>query len=205
MANTGEIMMADNSNRNRATLATLAVIVFAMVGLSFASVPLYRLFCQVTGFGGTTQVAEAAPEQSFVLPPVQVRFDANVNPKLAWKFEPVTAPVSLVPGEEITVMYRATNLADVPTSGTATFNVTPQKAGPYFMKIDLLICLYPFSWIQISELTKIQRMWMRLSYLTHSLPILVKAILCPAWDRGGKHEGDQNEWSSKTSLPSGRT
>ena len=136
MANTGEIMMADNSNRNRATLATLAVIVFAMVGLAFASVPLYRLFCQVTGFGGTTQVAEAAPEQIFVLPPVQVRFDANVNPKLAWKFEPVTAPVSLVPGEEITVIYRATNLADVPTSGTATFNVTPQKAGPYFMKIE---------------------------------------------------------------------
>ena len=137
MANSGDMMMADNSNRNRATLATLAVIVFAMVGLAFASVPLYRLFCQVTGFGGTTQVADAAPTQTSAgLPPVQVRFDANVNPKLAWKFEPVTAPVSLAPGEEITVMYRATNLADVPTSGTATFNVTPQKAGPYFMKIE---------------------------------------------------------------------
>lgn len=125
------------SNRNKATLATLAVVVFAMVGLAFASVPLYRLFCQVTGFGGTTQVAETAPETvALDLPPVQVRFDANVNPKLPWKFEAVTQPVSLVPGEEITVLYRATNLADVPTSGTATFNVTPQKAGPYFMKIE---------------------------------------------------------------------
>ena len=130
------------SNRNKATLATLAVVVFAMVGLAFASVPLYRLFCQVTGFGGTTQVAETAPETvALDLPPVQVRFDANVNPKLPWKFEAVTQPVSLVPGEEITVMYRATNLADVPTSGTATFNVTPQKAGPYFMKISVSVSL----------------------------------------------------------------
>ena len=108
-----------------------------MVGLAFASVPLYRLFCQVTGFGGTTQRADAAPEATPLnLAPVSVRFDANVNPKLPWAFAPVTPPVSLVPGEEITVLYRATNLADKPTSGTATFNVTPQKAGPYFMKIE---------------------------------------------------------------------
>ena len=137
MAKTIDMMVPDAANRNRATLATLAVVVFAMVGLAFASVPLYRLFCQVTGFGGTTQVADAAPETaSLSLPPVQVRFDANVNPKLPWRFEPVSAPVSLVPGQEIQILYRATNLADVPTSGTATFNVTPQKAGPYFMKIE---------------------------------------------------------------------
>ena len=126
----------DMAQKNRRVVTIMFGIVAGMVGLAYASVPLYQLFCRVTGFGGTTQVAEAAPEQSFVLPPVQVRFDANVNPKLAWKFEPVTAPVSLVPGEEITVIYRATNLADVPTRGTATFNVTPQKAGPYFMKIE---------------------------------------------------------------------
>ena len=137
MAKTMDLLDESTSQRNRATLATLAVVVFAMVGLAFASVPLYRLFCQVTGFGGTTQVAQAAPQTaSASLPPVSVRFDANVNPKLAWRFEPVSAPVNLVPGEEVTVLYRATNLADVPTSGTATFNVTPQKAGPYFMKIE---------------------------------------------------------------------
>ena len=136
MAHTADSITNEVSNRNRATLATLAVVVFAMVGLAFASVPLYRLFCQVTGFGGTTQVSDAAPEVTPAnLAPVQVRFDANVNPKLPWRFEPVSAPVNLVPGTEITVLYRATNLADVPTSGTATFNVTPQKAGPYFMKI----------------------------------------------------------------------
>ena len=137
MAKAADILTDDVSSRNRTMLATLAVVVFAMVGLAFASVPLYRLFCQVTGFGGTTQVAAQAPETvSAILPPVSVRFDANVNPKLPWRFEPVTKPVSLRPGEEITVYYRATNLADVPTSGTATFNVTPQKAGPYFMKIE---------------------------------------------------------------------
>lgn len=137
MAHTADTITGQVSQKNRATLATLAVVVFAMVGLAFASVPLYRLFCQVTGFGGTTQRAEAAPDQVPVnLAPVSVRFDANVNPKLPWRFEPVSAPVNLLPGEEITVLYRATNLADVPTSGTATFNVTPQKAGPYFMKIE---------------------------------------------------------------------
>ena len=137
MAKTADMITDDITSRNRTMLATLAVIVFAMVGLAFASVPLYRLFCQVTGFGGTTQIAVEAPQEvAFSLPPVSVRFDANVNPKLPWQFEPVTKPVSLRPGEEVTVYYRATNLADVPTSGTATFNVTPQKAGPYFMKIE---------------------------------------------------------------------
>ena len=122
---------------NRKILLTLGAVVFAMVGLAYASVPLYKLFCQVTGFGGTTQVAEAAPQQvALDSMPVDVRFDANVNPALPWQFGPVTKPVTLRPGEEITVYYRATNLADVPTSGTATFNVTPQKAGPYFMKIE---------------------------------------------------------------------
>lgn len=127
----------DMSKKNRKTAVTLAMVVLFMVGLAYASVPLYQLFCQVTGFGGTTQVATQAPAQVPAhLAPVKVRFDANVNPKLPWKFEAVTKPVSLKPGEEITVYYRATNLADEPTSGTATFNVTPQKAGPYFMKIE---------------------------------------------------------------------
>ena len=80
MAKTMDLVDESTSQRNRATLATLAVVVFAMVGLAFASVPLYRLFCQVTGFGGTTQVAQAAPQTaSASLPPVSVRFDANVN------------------------------------------------------------------------------------------------------------------------------
>ena len=123
--------------RNKHTLMVIALVVAGMVGLSFASVPLYRLFCQVTGFGGTTQVAETLPTQIATnLPPVSVRFDANVSPKLKWEFVPVSAPVSLQPGEQMTIIYRATNIGTVPSTGTATFNVTPQKAGSYFMKIE---------------------------------------------------------------------
>ena len=123
--------------RNQRTLMVIALVVAGMVGLAFASVPLYRLFCQVTGFGGTTQVAETLPTQIATnLPPVSVRFDANVSPKLKWEFVPVSAPVSLQPGEQTTIIYRATNIGSAPSTGTATFNVTPQKAGPYFMKIE---------------------------------------------------------------------
>jgi cytochrome c oxidase assembly protein subunit 11 len=65
-----------------------------------------------------------------------VRFDSNVNPALKWDFRAVSEPVTLVPGESVVINYRATNLSDVTTTGTATFNVTPQKAGPYFMKME---------------------------------------------------------------------
>ena len=121
---------------NRRILVILAVVVAAMVGLAYASVPLYQLFCQVTGYGGTTQISgEAAVE---ILPdhPVRVRFDANTNPALNWRFEAVDAPVTLNPGEEVVINYRATNLGDTASAGTSTYNVTPVKAGPHFMKID---------------------------------------------------------------------
>ena len=125
------------SVRNQRLLVVLLVVVAAMVGLAFASVPLYQLFCQVTGYGGTTQRAEVAPQTiNLVTTPVSVRFNAVTNAKLNWSFVPVTRSVSLVPGEQVTAIYRATNLGDVPSTGTATFNVTPQKAGPYFMKLE---------------------------------------------------------------------
>ena len=123
--------------RNQRLLIGLIVVVVAMVGLAFASVPLYQLFCQVTGYGGTTQRAKIAPQTfDIAIAPVSVRFNAVTNAKLNWSFVPVTRPVDLVPGEQVTAMYRATNLGDVPSTGTATFNVTPQKAGPYFMKLE---------------------------------------------------------------------
>ena len=118
-------------------LAAVAVVAMSMVGLAYASVPLYKLFCQVTGFGGTTQIATQAPEQALLTAePLAVRLDANVNPQLNWSFVPVEQEVSLKPGEEVTAIYRATNIGTMPSTGTATFNVTPQKAGPYFMKIE---------------------------------------------------------------------
>ena len=128
--------MPEQSAGNRQILVILAVIVAAMVGLAYASVPLYQLFCQVTGYGGTTQVTgDAALE---ILPDhlVRVRFDANTNPALNWRFEAVDAPVTLNPGEEVVINYRATNLGDTTSAGTSTYNVTPVKAGPHFMKID---------------------------------------------------------------------
>ena len=121
---------------NRRILMVLALVVTGMVGLAYASVPLYQLFCQVTGYGGTTQVSDSAAEQVVYGHPVRVRFDANTNPSLNWKFEAVDAPVTLNPGEEIIINYRATNLGDAPSTGTSTYNVTPVKAGPHFMKID---------------------------------------------------------------------
>ena len=121
---------------NRRTLTVLALLVVAMVGLAYASVPLYDLFCRVTGYGGTTQVVTENADAIIIDHPVKVRFDANVNPSLNWRFEPVDAPVTLNPGEEVIINYRATNLGDVPSVGTSTFNVTPVKAGPHFMKLD---------------------------------------------------------------------
>ena len=121
---------------NRRTLGILAIVVAGMVGLAYASVPLYQLFCQVTGYGGTTQVALSEAEAVVIDHPVKVRFDANISRDLNWRFEAVDAPMTLNPGEEIVINYRATNLGDVPSTGTSTYNVTPVKAGPHFMKID---------------------------------------------------------------------
>jgi len=127
--------VASTDQKNRRLMLIITAVVVAMVGLSYASVPLYRIFCQVTGFGGTTQVSDAAPGASLNAVPREVAFNAHVVPGLKWKFE---APqgVSLKPGEETTILYRATNLSDQATTGTSTFNVTPNKIGPYFMKID---------------------------------------------------------------------
>ena len=123
-------------NGNKRLLVILATLVAGMVGMAYASVPLYDLFCRVTGYGGTTQIAENVNEDVIYDHSVKVRFDANVNPELNWSFVPVDKPVTMNPGEEIVINYRATNLADTATTGTSTFNVTPVKAGQYFMKLD---------------------------------------------------------------------
>ena len=128
--------MPEQGAGNRRILVILAVVVAAMVGLAYASVPLYQLFCQVTGYGGTTQISGDAAVEILPDHPVRVRFDANTNPALNWRFEAVDAPVTLNPGEEVVINYRATNLGDTASAGTSTYNVTPVKVGPHFMKID---------------------------------------------------------------------
>jgi cytochrome c oxidase assembly protein subunit 11 len=121
--------------RGKATTALLSVGVIAgMLGLTAASVPLYRLFCAVTGYGGTTQRAdEAAPE---VLDrTVRVSFNADVDPGLPWRFAPVQRQMTVHIGEQNLAFFRAENLSDRPIVGSAVFNVTPFKVGPYFSKI----------------------------------------------------------------------
>ena len=121
------------AQRNARTGLKLALFALAMVGLAFAAVPLYRIFCQVTGFGGATVRAAEAP--GAVAGQVGVRFDANIDPRLPWRFEPAQR-VRIHPGERIVVNYTATNLTARPTTGRAIFNVTPVQAGPYFSKIE---------------------------------------------------------------------
>ena len=126
--------MSAAAARNTRTAMMAALFGLAMLGLAFASVPLYRLFCQVTGFGGTTQRAEAAP--GAVAGEIGVRFDANINPGLPWKFEPVQETIRIAPGAQTRVAYRSTNMVARPTTGRAVFNVSPASAGKYFSKIE---------------------------------------------------------------------
>src|SRR5262249_37611569 len=125
-------------SRKAGTAAILGGIVCAMIGLSFAAVPLYRVFCAATGYGGTTQRAEAAPkpETGADLPLVTVRFDATTSPDLDWEFRPLQAEVQVRPGDQQVIAYRAVNKSKEPLTGTATYNVTPYKAGIYFNKVQ---------------------------------------------------------------------
>ena len=128
--------MATLARRNGRTAALATLIVAAMVGLAFASVPLYRLFCQVTGLAGTTQRAGEAAVPGAVGRMISVRFDANTSPALPWAFEPVDTHRRVAIGARNIANYTARNLSDRPVVGTATFNVTPSQAGQYFTKIQ---------------------------------------------------------------------
>jgi cytochrome c oxidase assembly protein subunit 11 len=112
-----------------------AALVAAMVGAAYASVPLYRLFCQATGFDGTPRIA-STPSTQVLDQAVTVRFDANVAPGLAWRFEPDETTKRVRIGETTLAFYRATNTSDRPVYGTATFNVQPERAAVYFNKLE---------------------------------------------------------------------
>ena len=109
-------------------------VALSMLGLAYASVPLYALFCQVTGFGGTPQRSDAAPGAASET--VAVRFDANSSGRLAWTFHAVETAMTVKVGEQTMAYYRAVNTSDRPQTGTAVFNVTPAVAGAYFNKIQ---------------------------------------------------------------------
>jgi cytochrome c oxidase assembly protein subunit 11 len=124
------------NNRKDMWVAGVALAAsFMMLGAAYAAVPLYRIFCQVTGFGGTTQRAESAPGTAMEKT-ITVRFDANTSGRLDWAFHPVTKPLTLKIGEQAMAHYEATNLSKTVLTGSAVFNVTPPAAGAYFDKIQ---------------------------------------------------------------------
>lgn len=138
MAATHDIMIdtrVEMAARHRRVGLICVSIVAGMIGAAYAAVPLYRLFCQATGFNGTTMVA-AAPSTSVLDRTVSVRFDANIRAGLPWKFEPVQRTVDVKLGENALVFYRATNNSNRPVTGSALFNVSPELAGQYFNKIE---------------------------------------------------------------------
>ncbi len=123
-------------NKKTLTPLILAGIFFLMLGLSFAAVPLYDLFCRVTGFGGTTQNAENKEIPKIVInQDYKIRFDTNSNGALDWKFYPEKNTLNLKPGEVHTVKFFVENESNKPTSGSATFNVSPSPIGIYLNKI----------------------------------------------------------------------
>ena len=134
--------MADNEQtyeRSRASNGSIAllcvVFVGCMVGMAYAAVPLYQLFCQVTGYNGTTQRAE---QYSDVIldRSIKVTFDANTSDGLNWEFKPVQRSISPKIGETVEVKFITTNRSPVATTGTAVFNVTPMEAAAYFNKVE---------------------------------------------------------------------
>jgi cytochrome c oxidase assembly protein subunit 11 len=122
-------------DRNRSFALICGGLVVLMVGAAYAAVPLYTLFCRVTGFGGTTQQAAVAP--SVVLDRTMgVRFDSTVSNDLPWHFKPVQREIQVKVGESTLAFYQARNDSDKTWIGTASFNVTPDRAGQYFTKIE---------------------------------------------------------------------
>ena len=121
--------------KNRRVFLILSSFVFGMVVLAFASVPLYKLFCQVTGYGGTTQEASVIPSESYDRS-ITIRFHANISPSLPWIFQPLQREVSVKVGEKGLAFYKAANKSNQNYTGTAIFNVTPHKVGKYFNKVD---------------------------------------------------------------------
>ena len=120
-------------DKNTKTLLSIFGAVFFMVALSFASVPLYNLFCRVTGFGGTTQLSTSLPD-TILDRQVTVQFTTAVNNKLPWSFKPDQNEVTLNIGQDALVSFTAQNNGPTPVAGTAIYNITPAKVGQYFHK-----------------------------------------------------------------------
>lgn len=124
------------ARRNRRTGIAAAMIIVAMLGLTAASVPLYNLFCAVTGYGGTPRVNADAAGARAQARLVQVYFNADTGDGLPWQFQPAQRSVTVPVGEQTLAFFEAVNRSDQPVVGRAVFNVTPFKIGSYFAKIQ---------------------------------------------------------------------
>lgn len=136
-------MATTADTRNRRVGLIMVLMALAMLGLGFAAVPLYRLFCQVTGFAGTTQRATEAQAsdasrfaKSAAAPTISIRFDAEVERGMPWVFKPLQTTQTIQVGERSMALFMAQNNSDEPITGAATFNVVPEQTGAYFNKIQ---------------------------------------------------------------------
>jgi cytochrome c oxidase assembly protein subunit 11 len=125
--------MAVMRRRNRRLGLAAGGVAFGMVGLSFAAVPLYDLFCRVTGYNGTVQVGQAAPGATDRT--ITVRFAATTDRSLPWRFQAEQTAMTVRLGEEGLAFYSAANRAETPVTGVSVYNVTPEKVGRYFHKV----------------------------------------------------------------------
>jgi cytochrome c oxidase assembly protein subunit 11 len=125
-----------SASRNLRTGLIAGFVACAMVGMGFAAVPLYRLFCQQTGFGGTARIEEGARAPGDTGRIVTIRFDANVSSKLDWKFEPEQKTERVAIGARQLAFFDATNLSDKPLTGSAAFNISPEQSAQYFVKVQ---------------------------------------------------------------------
>ena len=128
-------MAGPSGDKNAKTAAIVGAVVVGMVAMSFAAVPAYKAFCQVTGWGGTTQRAEDG-ERDVLDREITVRFDGTTAQGLAWRFKPEQVSQTMHIGESQLAFYEAENTSSQPITGRATFNVSPAKAGIYFKKIE---------------------------------------------------------------------
>lgn len=123
------------AKNNTRTLVVLGAITLGMLGLAYAAVPLYKVFCQVTGYGGTPKISQVAADEVLDRT-MKVRFDANVDKKLQWAFKPNQLAQTIHIGESSMATFQTVNLTDHPITGQATYTITPQKAATYFVKLD---------------------------------------------------------------------
>ncbi len=136
MTTAAQDRQTENTASNTKVVAMCLGMVLGMGGLAYASVPLYDLFCRVTGYGGTTQRVDSSLGVPVIDRKINVRFDANTASGLYWNFAPAQREITVQMGEQVIINYVAENLSDEPIVGMASFNVTPQSVGVFFNKVE---------------------------------------------------------------------